>query len=173
MDRATNQLRAVADQFSMQSDGVGSGGGDGGVEAAAQPSALLAEKIKREVGVAGIANIPNQVHYLASHAQTEFNILLMGMRNELAAAISFNPFVGDVSLGKTGVINRVLGGIVFENKLELDQQTGDSSPMLIRVRQQEVVDSNVRATIRLVDAPQVGHSIRKEEGYVGPGESNA
>lgn len=38
--------------------------------------------------------------------------------------------------------------------------------MTIRVRQQQVVDDDVRATIRLIDAPQVGHSVRKGDGYV-------
>ena len=34
--------------------------------------------IKRELGVCGIANIPNQHHHLASHTKFDFNILIMG-----------------------------------------------------------------------------------------------
>lgn len=70
-----------------------------------------------------------------------------------------------MSLGKTELANRVLGGAVFENVHEPDQEGKEPLPMTIRVRQQEVVDNDVRATIRLIDAPQVGYSVRKEDGY--------
>lgn len=155
----------------------GIGGGVGAnPQSAANP---LGEKVKKEVGIVGIANIPNQVHYLASHAQVDFNILLMGMLSELLSTVplplpyTINLFpsspslsIGELSLGKTELINRILGTAVFENALDSsDPQGRDPSLMTIRVRQQQVVDDDVRATIRLIDAPQVGHSIRKAEGY--------
>jgi hypothetical protein len=36
------------------------------------------EKIKQEQGICGIANIPNQVHFVTSHDHINFNVLLMG-----------------------------------------------------------------------------------------------
>lgn len=41
--------------------------------------------IKREVGVCGIANIPNQIHFLASRQPLTFNILLTGKSFEIGS----------------------------------------------------------------------------------------
>lgn len=62
-----------------------SGGNTSSVGVGPQPAAAnpLREKVRMEVGITGIANIPNQVHYLASHTQVDFNILLMGTFDEL------------------------------------------------------------------------------------------
>jgi len=40
--------------------------------------AAFASEVRRELGVCGIATIPNQVHHLVSYSSIKFNVLLMG-----------------------------------------------------------------------------------------------
>lgn len=49
-----------------------------GCAAGRSTMAAFAPEVRRELGVCGIATIPNQVHYLVSYSAIAFNVLLMG-----------------------------------------------------------------------------------------------
>jgi septin family protein len=76
-------------------------------------------------------------------------------------------------MGKTDFINRVLGGTrVFGNSPIVNSDAAvpgqhdhsHPSKLLIRVRQQEIIDNDVRATLQIIDAPRIGYSVRKAVG---------
>lgn len=98
----------------------------------------------------GVANIPNQVHYLASRRPVQFNVLALG----------------EAALGKTTMLNSILGFPVFSNaagsspvSLEQYQQTRQ----IIRIRQHELDERGIRVQLGLLDVPELGQSLRKKD----------
>lgn len=75
-------------------------------------------------------------------------------------AIMLSIYVGEQSCGKTQFANRLFSSAIFTNDYEADIQAN----IQIRVRQRNVVEDDIRATIRLIDAPQVGYSLSKVIG---------
>lgn len=105
----------------------------------------------------GIANIPNQVHYLASRRHLHLNILAFG----------------EAALGKTSMINSILGQLVFDNNQKEDSTSQGNTRVAqsqkpsfvtehIRVRSKELDENGVRVNMSLFDMPALGQSLRKQ-----------
>lgn len=97
----------------------------------------------------GVANIPNQVHYLASRRPVQFNVLALG----------------EAALGKTTMLNSILGFPVFSNAIggnivSLEQY---QSHQIIRVRRQELDERGIRVQLGILDVPELGQSLRKKD----------
>lgn len=99
----------------------------------------------------GIANIANQVHYLVSRRPLQFNILAFG----------------ESALGKTSMLNSILGSHVFSNN---PPPHAANSPFIengvngvIRIRRQELDELGVRVQLGIVDVPELGQTIRKAD----------
>lgn len=102
---------------------------------------------RESVGIAGVAEIPNQAYHVASYKHIRFNILLLG----------------EVTLGKTAQVNRMLGRQLIANDLA-PYASRQHEEVLIRERQQDLVEDDFHVALTLVDCPSVGHSIRKDVG---------
>lgn len=90
----------------------------------------------------GVANLPNQIHYLAStRAALQLNILLFG----------------DAALGKTQMINSILGVTGLFNQQQAQATIGN-----LRLRQRELDERGFRVNLRLVDIPELGQALRKQ-----------
>lgn len=98
---------------------------------------------------AGVANIPNQVHYHHSKRKININVLLFG----------------ENGLGKTGFINHVLGQPIFQdNQLNYHSSSDVTN---IRVRSQEIEEAGNRALLSIIDLPNFGSkNTKKEAGHV-------
>lgn len=90
----------------------------------------------------GLANLPNQVHYLASRHGIRLNLLLFG----------------EAALGKTQMINGILGNGPLFSQASASQVSGS-----LRVRRRELDDQGTRVTLSLVDIPQLGQAQRKAD----------
>jgi septin family protein len=112
--------------------------------------------------VCGVANIPNQIHNVASHTHFNFNVLLMGLAPPRCFAD--RECLGEMSVGKTAFMNRVLNQPIFTNELFPFFEQCKGREVGIRIREQYCIENDTHATIRLIDAPQVGYSVRKAAG---------
>lgn len=122
----------------------------------------------------GIANIPNQAHYLSARRPLQLNVLLFG----------------EAALGKTGMLNSVLGQAVFGNgtqvlnanelasngqrvKLPTNARDQDTTGALrsdgpeLRIRRQELDERGVRVHLNLLDVPELGQTLRKQDVQKG------
>jgi septin family protein len=99
----------------------------------------------------GVANIANQVHYLASRRPLQFNILTFG----------------EAALGKTSMLNSILGSHVFSNNPSFPATNSSSTESgingVIRIRKQELDERGVRVQLGIVDIPELGQTIRKAD----------
>lgn len=94
----------------------------------------------------GVANIPNQVHYLHSKRKIGVNVFLFG----------------ETGLGKTGLINQVLGQpLLQDNTASLAQASQEG--VSIRIRRQELEESGSRALLSVLDLPTFGPKHSKRE----------
>lgn len=91
----------------------------------------------------GVANIPNQVHYLHSKRKVNVNVFLFG----------------ESGLGKTGIINHVLGQPLLQDS----QSQNSEGSVEIRIRRQEVEESGSRALLSVLDLPNFGPRHGKKE----------
>lgn len=66
-------------------------------------------------------------------------------------------------MGKTLFINRLLGRPVFKNS-DCELFLYNMNEVVLRVRQQEFVEDDFHVRLSVVDAPQVGYSVRKDIG---------
>lgn len=94
----------------------------------------------------GVANIPTQVHYLASKRPLSLNVLLFG----------------EAALGKTLAINAILGQSVFaqtKTKTFSEERTGQH----LRLRRAELEEHGINVGLSIIDVPELGQSVRKRD----------
>ncbi len=103
----------------------------------------MIEEIRAVQACTGVANIPNQVHYLHSKRKIGVNVFLFG----------------ESGLGKTGLINQVLGQpLLHDNEAKASEES-----ISIRIRRQEVEESGSRALLSVLDLPTFGSKHSKKE----------
>lgn len=97
----------------------------------------------------GVANIPNQVHYLHSKRKIGINVFLFG----------------ESGLGKTGLINQILGQPLLQDDPSAAAQTHgqDQEGISIRIRRHELEESGSRALLSVLDLPAFGPRHGKRE----------
>lgn len=109
------------------------------------PQTASQAQISQQPGQAnptGIANIPNQIHYLNAKRKLNVNIMLFG----------------ENGLGKTGFINHVLGSPIFVDDVVENNKDSDA---MIRVRRQELEENGTSVLLSLVDLPEFGFNLNK------------